>query len=136
MAGKSSLNDDDYISDINVTPLVDVVLVLLVIFLITAPTIYQSAIKVKLPKASTAEGMDQKNRLRFTLSASGEIRWNEDRLDWVGLEARLKDNDATIDKNQNVVINADQDTPHGTVIKLMDILRNYGLTHFALSVER
>jgi biopolymer transport protein ExbD len=55
MAGAFDSGDDELIAGINVTPLVDVVLVLLVIFLITAPVIYQSAIKVQLPKASSGE---------------------------------------------------------------------------------
>jgi biopolymer transport protein ExbD len=50
--------DDDVISGINITPLVDVVLVLLIIFMITAPVIYQSAIKVKLPQAKSGEDLE------------------------------------------------------------------------------
>lgn len=135
MAGGAGFgsSDDDVISGINVTPLVDVVLVLLIIFLITAPVLYQSAIKVQLPKAATGEAA-QKSPLQFTLDKSGQIQWDKEKLDWAGLSAKLT---AMGDKaaQETAVISADKETAHGTVIRLMDTLRQAGLTRFALSVE-
>jgi biopolymer transport protein ExbD len=126
-------SDDDVISAINITPLVDVVLVLLVIFLITAPVLYQSAIKVKLPQASTGEH-DQKQKFSFTISAAGEVAWNDQKVDWDTLAQRLKTLDEA-GKQQTAFISADKDTPHGAVIHLMDALRQAGVTHLAMSVE-
>ena len=125
--------DEEVISGINITPLVDVVLVLLVIFLMTAPVIYQSAIKVQLPKAQSGEAAE-KSPLSFTISKGGSILWNQDPLDWTTLSQRLKSLGPSI-QEQTAIISADEGTPHGTVIRLMDTLRQEGLTHFALNVD-
>jgi len=133
MAGNLS-SDDDLISQINVTPLVDVVLVLLIVFMITAPVIYQSAIKVNLPSASTGQQGKSQSPLTFTLSETGELFWGKEQLDWSGLDrklASLKD----LDKEESAVINADEKTGHGMVIRLLDTLRKHGLTRIALTVK-
>lgn len=134
MAGSFSSGDEEMISGINVTPLVDVVLVLLVIFLITAPVIYQSAIKVQLPKAKSGEQNNDKAPFNFALTKDGTIYWDKQAMDWDSLGKRL----ATLGQNagdQTAMISADQATPHGTVVRLMDALRQAGLTRFALNVE-
>lgn len=132
MAGGFS-PDEDMISGINVTPLVDVVLVLLIIFMITAPVIYQSAIKVQLPKAKTGEEA-QKSPLSFTITKQGDLMWDGQRTDWQVLNDKLKTM-GTQAGQETAVISADEATPHGTVIRLMDMLREAGLTRFALNVE-
>jgi biopolymer transport protein ExbD len=134
MAGSSGFgSDDDVISGINVTPLVDVVLVLLIIFLITAPVLYQSAIKVKLPQAKSGEHTE-KSPFEFTVSKEGDLRLGEEKLEWSRLGARLSTLAANA-SDQTAVISADEMTPHGTVVRLMDALRTAGITRFALNVE-
>ena len=134
MAGfSSSGSDDDLIAGINVTPLVDVVLVLLIIFLITAPAIYQSAIKVQLPKAKSGDE-SSKTPLNFTITQDGKLFLDKVEIAWDSLPARVAALGAQASE-QTVLISADQATPHGTVIRLMDGLRQGGLTHFGLSVE-
>ncbi len=132
MAGFGS-QDDEAISGINVTPLVDVVLVLLVIFLMTAPVLYQSAIKVQLPQAKTGEE-SAKGPLQFSVNAAGDVYWGSDQLSWESLGQRLKGLGAKATE-ETAIISADQATSHGVVIKLMDTLRQAGLTRFALNVE-
>src|SRR5680860_538573 len=88
MAGGFNSSDDDFISGINVTPLVDVVLVLLIIFMITAPAIYQSAIKVQLPKAKSGEA-SEKPPMNFTISKEGTLTWNQETINWDTLNERL-----------------------------------------------
>ncbi len=133
MAGSFGGSDDEVISGINVTPLVDVVLVLLVIFLMTAPVIYQSAIKVQLPKAKSGE-QAEKSPLNFAITKEGEVFWDKEQLSWEVLGQRLSALGATAG-DQTAIISADQTTPHGTVVRLMDTLRQAGLTRFALNVE-
>jgi biopolymer transport protein ExbD len=133
MAGPLESAEDDVISGINVTPLVDVVLVLLIIFMITAPVIYQSAIKVQLPKAQSGESAD-KSPLNFSISKEGNVSWNSQAVDWNTLESRLKAMGPS-SAEMTALISADEATPHGVVIHLMDTLRMGGLTHFALNVE-
>ena len=132
-ASFGSTSEEELISEINVTPLVDVVLVLLIIFMITAPVLYQSAIKVALPKAKTGE-QSQKSPLAFSISSNGALSWGKDIVTWAELSKRLN----SLDKNmqeETATISADDATPHGTVVRLMDILRQAGLTRFALNVE-
>lgn len=135
MAGNfgGSSSDDDYVAGINVTPLVDVVLVLLVIFLMTAPVLYQSAIKVQLPKAKTGQDR-KKSPLEFTISKEGEIRLGKEKVtvEQIGskVTSAMKE-----DPELTAVISADEATTHGTVVKVMDALRQAGLYRFALNVD-
>ena len=131
--GFRSSGDDDVISGINITPLVDVVLVLLIIFMITAPVIYQSAIKVQLPKAHTGE-QAEKSPLNFTITKEGDLTMDKEHIDWDTLKLRLNSL-GTPAADAVAIISADQATPHGTVIRLMDALRMAGLARFALNVE-
>lgn len=131
MAGQVS-SDDEVISSINITPLVDVVLVLLIIFLITAPVIYQSALKVQLPKAESGEDA-QKSPLTFVISKEGELAFDKEVITWDSLDLRLKGIGKMAD--QTAVVSADQATPHGQVIRLLDALRKAGCLKIAISVE-
>lgn len=134
MAGSfSSSSDEELIAGINVTPLVDVVLVLLVIFMITAPVLYQSAIKVHLPKARTGDESG-KSPIQLTITRTGDLLWGREPIDWAALPGRLQRIGPSLGE-QTATISADQATTHGAVIKLMDALRSAGLTRFALSVE-
>lgn len=134
MAGFSSGSngDDELVSNINITPLVDVVLVLLVIFLITAPVIYQSAIKIRLPSAKTGE-QAEKSPLSFTLTKAGLILWDKEEISWDVLYKRLAG--LKNQEEQTAVISADEGTTHGVVIRLMDALRQAGINRFAMNVE-
>lgn len=134
MAGSfGSASDDDLISGINITPLVDVILVLLIIFMITAPVIYQSAIKVQLPQAKTGE-QGAKNKFNFSVNKEGQLFWDKNPVDWADLPKRLAPFKEGISQ-ETAMIHADKATPHGTVVQLMDALREVGLIRFALSVE-
>jgi biopolymer transport protein ExbD len=135
MAGSFQSNhEDDVISAINITPLVDVVLVLLIIFLITAPVIYQSSIKVQLPQARSGD-QNQKSPLSFTLNKEGTLFWDKEMIRWETLSQKLKGLDKSITV-ETAFISADAKTPHGSVVRLMDELRQAGLNHFAFNVER
>lgn len=129
--------DDGFFADINITPLVDVVLVLLVVFMITAPVIYQSAIKVQLPKAKTGDQQD-KSPFQFTISKEGELALGSEKItDWNTLPSKIRELAAGRDlSNEVAMISADQASQHGQVVRLMDILRQNGLTRFGLNVEK
>ena len=133
MASTQNSDDDEMIAGINVTPLVDVVLVLLIIFLITAPTIYQSAIKVQLPRATSGDE-SQKTPLAFTITREGELYWDRNRIEWASLSKKLETL-GPAGLEETAMIGADEATPHGTVVRLMDALRAAGLHRIALNVE-
>lgn len=134
MAGNFGGKEDDVISGINVTPLVDVVLVLLVIFLMTAPVIYQSAIKVQLPEARSGENSNP-NALHFTLNEEGSLFFKDEKILLKDIPEKLK-NITEKEKSEAVMIGADKKTPHGSVIELMDTLKSLGLTKFGLNVNQ
>lgn len=135
MAGQNSSPDDEMISGINVTPLVDVVLVLLVIFMITAPVIYQTSINVELPEAKTGEGQSsEKKPLMFTITKDGRVNWAGEFLSWEKLREKLQTIKDRLPQ-ESAIISADQAAAHGTVVELIDTLRQFGLTKFSLNVQ-
>ena len=137
MAGGFDTGDDELVTGINVTPLVDVVLVLLVIFLMTAPVIYQSAIKVQLPKAKSGQQND-KTPFSFTINRAGSLLWDKNTIEWSALGPMLSQRLSKMGDQaaeQTAIISADESTPHGQVIKLMDALRQAGIVRFAMSVD-
>lgn len=131
--GSQIRSDDEMISAINVTPLVDVVLVLLVTFMITAPIMYQSAFKVNLPSAKSTAKVDRVT-LRFALSkdgklASGNRVITRDEVASVVKGALAKDPQA------DAVVSADTQVEHGAVVSLIDSIRGSGITKFSISVR-
>lgn len=134
MAGQAKLDDDDGIHEINVTPLVDVMLVLLVIFLVASVYIVKESIEVELPKAASATDtvettlsiiMDAKKALYLNGTPSGEAEIAS------ACEAAAKK-----DANTQAIIAADHSVSHGDVIGLIDLVRTHGLERFALNVKR
>jgi biopolymer transport protein TolR len=131
----SSANDgDEEITGINVTPLVDVMLVLLIIFMVTATYIANQTIKVNLPKASTGESAETTN-LAFVLDKDAKLFLDgaEISFDAVGplIEAKKLETTNTL----QALIAADQATPHGAVVKIIDLVRKFGIVDFALNIE-
>ncbi len=134
MAHVSNNDNDEIISAINVTPLVDVFLVLLIIFMITAPVIYQSRIHVELPAANTGEQAQKQGPLVLTLTKDSELYIKDELLSWGEFPSRL----AELKKLENIteaVIQADEMAPHGKVIELLDALRSIEIFRIALDVR-
>lgn len=129
MAG-SVLDQDEEISGINVTPLVDVVLVLLVIFMITAPTLYQNALKVQLPQAKTGEEQG-KQTMQIGVDASGVITIDNKAYTLDELRTRVIEQ-----KPQGAIILADKKVEHGLVISIIDVLKSNGVQKFSFGVEK
>jgi biopolymer transport protein ExbD len=124
---------EDIITGINVTPLVDVVLVLLVMFMITAPVLYQSAIKVDLPKAASGEQTEHVT-LRLTLMKDGTALLDRQKIelkDITDIAKRAVDKDPLAD----AVVGADSSLTHGAVMSFVDSLRTNGIKKIAIGVE-
>ena len=133
MAGSISSDDDDIITGINVTPLVDIMLVLLIIFMLTANIINNPSIEVNLPEASTGEGTEP-TILSLTLSSNGTLFLNGAPTDEATLRGYLPEL-AKSDPKAQAIIAADKDVSHGEVIKLIDLIRQLGIFRFALNVD-
>ena len=141
MAGAAGFSEEDgaVMSDINVTPLVDVVLVLLIIFMITVPAIVASApIKIDLPTTASAQISVEQLELNFYLrkEPSGEniLYLNGDRVTDALLDSKVAKDKATRDKQQ-VLLAADRGIPYGEVIKVMDKLASKGWHKVSLDTK-
>ena len=138
MAGASGYGSDDdagrMIVDINVTPLVDITLVLLIIFMVTASLIVNPAIKVDLPKA--ASGTEQiKTTLALTLTKDGALYLNGERS---SDDAVVKYIGGELPKNPELqaIIAADRSVSHGDVVHVIDLVKRTGVHRFAINIDR
>jgi biopolymer transport protein ExbD len=119
-------SDQEMMSEINVTPLVDVMLVLLVVFIVTAPLLSQS-LEVKLPKtAAVATRMDTKQQV-VTIDAEGKIALDSIALSDEKLAQRLADAAAGKD-NFELHVHADEAVPYGRVAQVMAIAQHAGVS--------
>jgi biopolymer transport protein ExbD len=132
MAGGASNDADDAITGINVTPLVDVTLVLLIIFMVTAKIIVSQSIPLDLPKAAT--GAEIQVIFSIVLGANGSVQ--VDSANVANDEAILALAHAAHDKNNELraVIKADAAVPHGRVIHVLDLLKQAGVAKIAFGV--
>ena len=136
MAGGAYPDDEDaggIISEINVTPLVDITLVLLIIFMVTARFIVNKAISVKMPKAVSGEQV--KTTLGLTLDAAHVLYLNGERMEDRQRVSEYVTRAAQANPEIQAVITADRTVPHGEVISLIDLVKLAGVKNFALTVE-
>lgn len=120
------------ISGINVTPLVDVVLVLLVILMVASTYIVAQTLKVNLPKAHTSDGTAEKPNT-VQLFKTGELRWNEQPVSKDDLDGKMKAAIAA-EPEMSLVVSADKDAVHGNVVEVMDMAKRAGITKFAINI--
>ncbi len=136
-AGYADEGGDGIISDINVTPLVDIVLVLLIVFMITVPSIVNNqSIKVDLPHAATGDDT-LKSTLSLTLSrtdAGYDLYMNGEKTDETKLRVvipgMVKENLKT-----QAIIAADKGIAYGDVVHIVDLVKTLGITKFALNTD-
>jgi biopolymer transport protein ExbD len=126
--------DDEVISDINVVPLVDIVLVVLIIFMVTAPMIMKPAINVNLPKAGSGDP-SAPSQLSISIATGGQLLLNNGKSDEASISAKAT---TEVGKNPEVqaIISADKDVPHGTVVRIIDLVKSAGVKKFAISIEK
>lgn len=125
---------DEAISEINVVPLVDIILVVLIIFMVTAPMIMKPSISVNLPKAASGDST-QPSKLSISLSKDGQILLNGAVANDEQLKATAE---AEVGTNPEVqaVISADRELAHGRVVQVLDIVKLAGVKKFAISIEK
>lgn len=134
MGASFNKDSDEPIVDINITPFVDIILVVLIIFMVTTPIIMNPSIKIQLPKATSGEETT-KTELNISIAKSGKILLNAKEVNDSSLETETK---ALLSKNPNIqaIIAADKDVNHGTVIRVIDIVKSSGVSKFAISTEK
>lgn len=133
MAFSTSDNSEDVLSEINITPLVDVMLVLLVTFIVTMPLL-NNAVHVNLPKTAATAPVDQKSALTISVDAKG-VTWFDKRVvaaDRVEDELkRLKAHDAEV----AVTLKADEAVPYRAVAKVMASIERAGITRVSVITQ-
>jgi len=120
-------------TDINVTPLVDVMLVLLIIFMVTAPLI-QSGVKVDLPRASAQQMEHAEEKLVLTITRDRRILLGDVEISPADLEAKLSTN-ARIQKDKELYLHADRSLPYGQVVEIMAVARRAGVESLGMITE-
>jgi len=124
---------DAPMSDINVTPLVDVMLVLLVIFILTAPLL-TSAIRLELPKAQGAQAGEAPLAVTLVVNSQGQVFLNDKLTSLPALAAQLKDV-AARRPDTEVQLRADQSVPYGRVVEVMGVTQKAGLSRIGFVAD-
>jgi biopolymer transport protein ExbD len=122
------------IAQINVTPLVDVVLVLLVILMVASTYIVAQTLKVQLPRAKSTDGTADKPT-KVEILKDGHYRWNEVPVPESELADKMKAA-VTADSEMSLVVSADKEVMHGNVVHILDLAKIAGITKFAINVQQ
>jgi biopolymer transport protein TolR len=126
----SSQRDSGTISQINVTPLVDVMLVLLVIFMVTAPII-QQGVQVNLPQASSSAIEGSEEHLVVSIAKNGKVYLNDNALSLAELGVKLRAI-KKLQANKQVYLRADQDVRYGVVMKTIAEIKQAGIERLGM----
>ncbi|MBL0090723.1 MAG: biopolymer transporter ExbD [Ideonella sp.] len=120
-------------SDINMTPLIDVMLVLLVIFMITAP-LMSSSLKLDLPKTEGARPTDAGQYVTVAVSPQGQLYWGDDAVSAEQMKLRVREA-ALRNPGTEVQLRADQSVPYGRIAELIGLVQEGGLTRIGFVTE-
>lgn len=134
MAG-APMDDDDIVSGINVTPLVDVCLVLVIIFMVTAPLMSEPLIKVSLPQANALKNDKEQDKITITLSKEGRLALDEKEFKSLkemedDLKVKLAGSESKL-----VILRADQEATHGKLTDLMAAAKDAGAASLTIATE-
>jgi len=120
------------IAEINITPFTDVILVLLIIFMIATPFIYQSSTKVQLPKASTSQ--ETSKDVVVVINAQGEVFIDDSKVGLDSLKYKLS-RKVKEKPGLTVIVNGDKNVRYDSVIGVIDILNQLGIKNAGLGIE-
>ena len=121
------------VSEINVTPLVDVMLVLLIIFMVSAPMM-NTGVEVDLPAAQAPQVEISEEKLLLTVGQDQKVYLGRDEVPYERLEATLLANER-MKKEKELYVQADQNVPYGFVVKVIAIVKKAGITKLGLVTD-
>jgi biopolymer transport protein ExbD len=121
------------IAEINVTPLVDIMLVLLIVFMLTAHLIAKQAIEVQLPRAANSTATNP-TTIAITMKQDGSIYLNDEATTPDLLRAAIRKEVAKDPKTQ-VIIAGDKNVSHGRIVWVLDVVKSLGVTSFAIQID-
>jgi biopolymer transport protein ExbD len=134
MAGKIAGDNDDPISEINIVPFVDIILVVLIIFMVATPVIMKPSINVNLPKAGSGDESTP-SELTVTIATDGSLLLNGKPTTEADINAQSKELSS---KRADVqaIISADKEVPHGRVVTIIDAVKSGGVKRFAITIDK
>jgi biopolymer transport protein TolR len=121
------------LTEINVTPLVDVMLVLLIIFMVTAPML-QTGVDVNLPQAKAQTIPDDEGKLILTVTKDKRVFLGKLQIPWDDVEKTLKNN-AKLNADHELYLHADKDLPYGEVVKVMAAVKQAGVDKLGMVTD-
>jgi len=134
MGSSANFDDDEPISEINIVPFVDIILVVLIIFMVTTPFIMKPSIPIKLPQAGSGDKTTP-SQFEISLQTNGEVQLNGKKVSLKQLKnlavAFLKTN-----PTGQAILSADRDVPHGDVVTLMDTIKSSGIQRIGISIDQ
>ena len=125
--------DEQAMAEINMTPLVDVMLVLLIIFMVTAP-LFTHAVRIDLPRAHSSPSVEKPENVALSIDAAGTVRWNEEGVDERLLAQRLAQA-AARDPQPEMQLRADRDARYEVVARLLSQVQRAGLTRLGFVTD-
>jgi len=129
---KKRMRKSKLLAEINITPFTDVVLVLLIIFMIATPFIYQSSMKVQLPQASKSE--ETSRDIIITINAQGDVFLDDAKVDLDTLKYKLMAMMRSKPET-SIIVNGDKNVRYDSVIQVMDVLTRSGVKNPGLGIE-
>ncbi len=133
MGGGKGAPGRSTMSEINVTPMVDVMLVLMIIFMVTAPLI-QQGVKVNLPETKAAPVEANEKKLVISIDATKKVFIGEVEVKLEELETKLKTN-AKAQAEKELYLHADRDLPYGMVVEVMAAAQRAGITNVGMITD-
>ena len=135
MAGKVGGGDEDTISDINVTPLVDIMLVLVIILMVTAEFTKYKTVNIALPKINAVAMKREPHRVTITVKNDGRVYWNDKIVkDMATVKPRLKAEKKAYPRIA-VILRAEGDTEYSNLLGILDIVKEAGISKVGLAGE-
>ncbi len=133
MGASFNNSDDEPISEINIVPFVDIILVVLIIFMVTTPFIMKPSLPVNLPQGSSGE-KTKPSPFQVLVSKDGQIALNGKimNIEELKIASRTFSQENPTGK---AILSADQDTPHGDVMKVLDEIKLGGIRSFGISIK-
>jgi len=129
-----NVKKDDIISEINITPFTDVLLVLLIIFMVTTPLIMQAGIPVKLPKSQVMESFSDNAGITVAITKGNRIYFDNTETDRKKLKEILKSK-LLNEPDLLVIIKADATAYHEWVVEVLDVVKQAGVKRLAIATE-
>jgi biopolymer transport protein ExbD len=123
--------------DVNLTPLIDVVFLLLIFFMVSTTFNKQSEISIQLPQAAGEKQQDKRVVIEVSIDAEGRYYVNKQQLINTQLDTlkRAMQTQAGNEKEPKLIISADRRTPHGAVVRAMDAARQLGFVHLTFATQ-